>query len=156
MNYPDNVTTSHPDAPWREISPRVDAIMDALQEVNNVLQVAYGLKEILVGLEHEVKDFIDFPFEITNTKDIYYKNGQRYRKIGRDEVFQEGTMWSWDSRDLEPIDPSYRPIGQTPDNFPLWINFYNPAPDPGTPEIDAIVAGLESLKQDLQDKLEEE
>ena len=55
----------------------------------------------------------------------YYKNGKKFRKIGRDEVIEEGAMHSIMDGELHSV-KFPETIGETPSDFSDDRNFYNP------------------------------
>lgn len=78
---------------------------------------------LLCGHEH-VMTIIQKSIK-TLPKEYVYKNGKRYRKIGRHEKIKSETMQSWDSHELQPI-RNPKTIGDIPDNFSPRRNFFNP------------------------------
>lgn len=56
---------------------------------------------------------------------VYYKDGRKYKKIGRDEMIEKGAMHSILDGELHAI-KSPDTIGDTPSSFSLDRNFFNP------------------------------
>ena len=59
------------------------------------------------------------------SKIVYYRFGKKYRKIGRDEVIEEGAMHSLCGYELKPL-ASPDTVGQTPSAYSDEREFYNP------------------------------
>lgn len=58
---------------------------------------------------------------------IYYRFGKKYRKLGRNEIIQEGAMQSWCYGELMPITNSdEETVGGMPADFSDERDFYNP------------------------------
>ncbi len=55
----------------------------------------------------------------------YWRFGNPYRKLKRDEIIKEGAMQSWCFGELEPIKGTDT-IGDIPANFSDERDFYNP------------------------------
>ena len=62
---------------------------------------------------------------MTKHEIIYYRNGQQYRKLKRDEVIKEGAMQSWCNGELHAI-TGFDTVGDTPSCFSDERDFYNP------------------------------
>lgn len=58
-------------------------------------------------------------------ENIYVRFGKKYRKIARNEKIEKGAMQSWEFGELQSILHD-ETIGQTPDDFSLERDFYNP------------------------------
>lgn len=56
---------------------------------------------------------------------IYSIDGKKYRKVGRQEIIEEGAMQSWGGSELRPILNPFS-IGDVPANFSDGREFYNP------------------------------
>lgn len=59
---------------------------------------------------------------------IYYRFGQKYRKLKRDEVIKKGAMHCWCHGELQPI-MNDETIGDIPANFSDERDFFNPIED---------------------------
>ena len=60
-------------------------------------------------------------------KTIYYRHGNKYYKLGRNEVIRSDAMQSWCHGELQPITNSDGlTIGCTPSEFSDERDFYNP------------------------------
>jgi len=60
-------------------------------------------------------------------ENMYYRNGKKYRKIGRNEIIMEGAMHSWCGGVLMPIlNSDSETVGDIPANFSDERDFYNP------------------------------
>jgi len=61
-------------------------------------------------------------------ENVYYRFGNRYRKINRDEVIEAGALHSYCGGELHPI-LNAETIGDIPANFSDEREFYNPLPE---------------------------
>lgn len=57
--------------------------------------------------------------------DVYYRFGEQYKKISREDIIQEGAMHSYCNGELEPI-KNEETIGDKPSSFSPERDFYNP------------------------------
>lgn len=58
-------------------------------------------------------------------ENIYYRFGNKYKKLKRDEVIKRGAMHSYCGGELMPI-INDETVGQTPSDFSDEREFYNP------------------------------
>ena len=66
---------------------------------------------------------------------IYFKNGNLYRKLDRNEIIQEGAMQSWCHGELMPIiNANGTTVGDKPSSFSDERDFYNPIKESITAE----------------------
>lgn len=74
-------------------------------------------------------------------KQIYYKDGKKYKKLKRNEIIKEGAMQSWLHGELIPIkNTDGTTVGGTPSQFSNKRDFYNPIESPLIKALDIIEA----------------
>jgi len=56
---------------------------------------------------------------------VYIRHGKKFRKIGRDEIIEEGAYHAWCGGELEPI-KGIDTIGDKPSSFSDEREFFNP------------------------------